>query len=98
MSHSLIEQISAAVDKQLAGSLKATETASYRKVIKKAILQTNPRIGSQQLKKSINEDVKATQTALRKEAAASKTALTQAVERGADFLQEKANNATKEKQ
>jgi hypothetical protein len=98
VSSNIVDQLSAAVDKQLAKSLESTETSVYRKVIRKAILDKNPRIGSQQLKKAINQDIKTVQGALRKDAAASKIALTQAVERGTDYIQEKVNDATKPKQ
>jgi len=95
LSSTIIDKLSQAIDKQLIRSVAATETSSYREIIKKAILERSPRIGTQQLKRAVNQEVKSVQQLLTKEAEANKVASTQAIERSTDYNQDATNNAVK---
>ena len=93
LSSTIVDKLTQAIESQLAKSISATETSSYRDIIKKAIKERTPRIGAQQLKRAVNRDIKNVQQLLKKEAEANKIALTQAIERNIDYLQNVTNNA-----
>ena len=97
LSSTIVDKVTQAIDNQLAKSIAATETSSYRDVIRKAILERTPRIGTQQLKRAVNEEVKNVQQLLKKEAEANKVAVTQSIERSVDYLQDKASNTDETK-
>lgn len=91
LSNQIVNKINSLLDTKLTESILQTETDAYRENIKKSIIQETPRIGSNQLKKAINTEIRKIQTLLRKQTEMSKAAAKQAIERGVDYLQDQTN-------
>lgn len=91
----LVSQINSTIDQKLAKSLTETKTNEYRDVIRKAIIEKNPRIGAQQIKKLLNFEIRQIQSHIKQQALFNKVVVAQSLERFADVTEDKVNDEAK---
>ena len=91
----LIQTINQQIDKAVLNQVAETKTASYRKLIKNAIKEETPGIGTQALKKVTNSRIQQAQALLKKQGEKVKAAVQQAIDKSSDALQDKIKDGTK---
>ncbi len=94
-SSKLVDAVSAKISKIVSKALEQTETEAYKSTIQKAIQTEAPRIGNQELKNAVNARISEIQGLIKKQGEQLKAGLKQAIEKGTDVLQDKANETGK---
>ena len=95
LSESVVNRINSAIDRSLSEGLAKTRTSAFRKLIRQAILEKNPRLGNRQIKILVNTEVKQYDELLIRDAKNEKAAVTQAIEKSIDYLKDKFNELMK---
>lgn len=90
-SSQLIDGVSQEVDKLVSKEIANTSTPSYRKLIRKAVISENPRMGNQARNKEVNNRIKQIQNLINQQGRQLKAGLKTIIERGIDVAEDKAN-------